>query len=71
MIQIYASEVAHTPLKVNLLDPGRIRTKMRAIAYPGEDPNTLPTPESITNTFVAMAEPAFSRTGQIVQAPKV
>ena len=71
MIQIYASEVAHTPLKVNLLDPGRIRTTMRAIAYPGEDPNTLPTPESITNTFVAMAEPAFSRTGQIVQAPKV
>ncbi len=70
MIQIYASEVAHTKLKVNLLDPGRIRTRMRAIAYPGEDPDTLPTPESITDSFVALAEPACTQTGQLVKVPK-
>jgi NAD(P)-dependent dehydrogenase (short-subunit alcohol dehydrogenase family) len=70
MIQIYANEMAHTKLKVNLLDPGRIRTAMRATAYPGEDPNTLPTPASITDSFVTLAEPCFNRTGQIIQVPK-
>jgi NAD(P)-dependent dehydrogenase (short-subunit alcohol dehydrogenase family) len=42
MVKVYAAEVAHTNLKVNLFDPGRIRTAMRAQAYPGEDPMTLP-----------------------------
>jgi NAD(P)-dependent dehydrogenase (short-subunit alcohol dehydrogenase family) len=70
MMQIYASEVAHTNLKVNLLDPGRVRTKMRAIAYPGEDVNTLPSPDSITGAFVALAEPGCTQSGQIVKVPK-
>jgi NAD(P)-dependent dehydrogenase (short-subunit alcohol dehydrogenase family) len=68
MVQIYASETAHTKLRVNILDPGRIRTQMRAQAYPGEDPNTLPTPDSITDSFVTMAEPGFAQTGTIVTA---
>jgi NAD(P)-dependent dehydrogenase (short-subunit alcohol dehydrogenase family) len=68
MVQIYASETAHTKLRVNILDPGRIRTQMRAQAYPGEDPNTLPTPESITDSFVTMAEPGFAQSGSIVTA---
>ncbi|MSO98294.1 MAG: SDR family NAD(P)-dependent oxidoreductase [Rhodospirillaceae bacterium] len=68
MMQIYANEVAHTKLKVNLLDPGRVRTQMRAIAYPGEDPASLPAPEAITEAFVSLAEPTCMQTGQIIKA---
>jgi NAD(P)-dependent dehydrogenase (short-subunit alcohol dehydrogenase family) len=66
MIKIYASETAHTQLRVNLVDPGPVRTKMRAQAYPGEDPMILPAPEAITETFVRLAEPAWTKTGEIV-----
>ena len=66
MVQIYASEIAHTALKVNVLDPGRVRTRMRATAYPGEDPETLPTPESITDAFMKLAEPACLINGKII-----
>ena len=68
MVQIYASEIAHTALKVNVLDPGRVRTRMRATAYPGEDPETLPTPESITDAFMKLAEPACHINGKIINA---
>jgi NAD(P)-dependent dehydrogenase (short-subunit alcohol dehydrogenase family) len=40
--QIYADEVAITKVKVNLVDPGRLRTAMRAQAYPGEKPEIHP-----------------------------
>jgi NAD(P)-dependent dehydrogenase (short-subunit alcohol dehydrogenase family) len=51
----YAAEVKQTNIKVNLLDPGAIRTKMRAQAFPGEDPMSLPTAETITELFVELA----------------
>src|SRR3954471_701027 len=33
MVKVYAAEIAHTRMKVNVIDPGRVRTKMRAQAY--------------------------------------
>jgi NAD(P)-dependent dehydrogenase (short-subunit alcohol dehydrogenase family) len=39
-------------VRVNSVSPGRLRTPMRAAAYPAEDPNTLPTPESVAGAFV-------------------
>jgi len=39
-------------IRVNSVNPGRMRTPMRAAAYPGEDPNTLPTPASVTGPFI-------------------
>lgn len=68
MVRAYAAEVAHTKLKVNLLDPGKVRTKMRAAAYPGEDANTLPTPESVTGTFVDLAAADCALNGELVNA---
>ena len=41
----YAAETAQTNLRVNLFDPGGTATEMRAAAFPGEDPATLPTAE--------------------------
>ncbi|MEE8622767.1 MAG: SDR family NAD(P)-dependent oxidoreductase, partial [Alphaproteobacteria bacterium] len=46
MVRTWAGEVTKTPLKVNLVDPGALRTRMRAEAYPGEDPMTLEPPEA-------------------------
>ena len=53
---IYAAEMAMTPIRTNLIDPGPVRTVMRAKAFPGEDPNSVPAPESITEWFVRLAE---------------
>lgn len=68
MVKVYAAEVAHTQIKANIVDPGRVRTKMRASAFPGEDPMTLPTPDSITDIFVDLAVPAEQRNGALVSA---
>lgn len=59
----YAREVEQTPIRVNLVNPGATRTGMRAQAFPGEDPESLPAPEHICETLIRLAEPAFVGTG--------
>jgi NAD(P)-dependent dehydrogenase (short-subunit alcohol dehydrogenase family) len=39
-------------LRVNSVNPGRMRTAMRAAAYPAEDPNSLPAPAALTGLFL-------------------
>lgn len=64
MARIYAAENNKSPLKINLLDPGAVRTRMRAKAFPGEDPLALPPPEQITDLFVNLARPDLQESGQ-------
>jgi len=68
MVKTYAAEVTNSPLKVNVIDPGRMRTAMRAEAVPGEDPYTLPEPESIVESFIKLADPKFNDSGVIIKA---
>ena len=68
LVRIYAEEIKQTKIRVNILDPGRTRTGMRAKAYPGEDPKTLPTPEAIAEKFLPLALPDFDGNGQTVKA---
>ena len=68
MVLTYAAEVSKTPVKVNLIDPGIVRTAMRAQAFPGEDATKLKSPEEITDTFVELAETTCKRHGEIVRA---
>ena len=68
MVKIYAAEMAHTQVRANIIDPGALRTKMRAQAYPGEDPMTLKTPDVVTGTFVDLAEAACQKNGEVVKA---
>lgn len=68
MVRSYAMEIASSNLRVNLLDPGVVATKLRVQAFPGEDQSTLTQPDSITDAFVALAEPACTRHGDIVKA---
>ena len=65
MVKTYAGELEKTNMKVNLLDPGVVRTEMRAQLMPGEDPETLSTPDVLNDLFVEMAEPSFTRNGEI------
>ncbi|HET7593981.1 MAG TPA: SDR family NAD(P)-dependent oxidoreductase [Stellaceae bacterium] len=55
MVRIYAGEVRQTNLKVNLVDPGIVGTRLRTRGFPGEDRAKLRTPEDVTEPFVAAA----------------
>lgn len=68
MVFAYADEVKHSPLKVNVIDPGRVRTMMRADAYPGEDPSVLPSPDDIMDIFVECVRPDYAASGRILKA---
>jgi NAD(P)-dependent dehydrogenase (short-subunit alcohol dehydrogenase family) len=65
LARVWANETANTPLRVNLFNPGPIRTRMRAILMPGEDPLTLDTPEQVADFIVPLCLPAWTETGKI------
>ncbi len=67
LVKLYAAECARTTLRINLVDPGKLRTTLRARAYPGEKPEAVPTPDTVTDEFVALAEAACTRNGEIVE----
>jgi len=68
LVQSWAEELTDTPLRANLLNPGATRTRMRAKAAPGEDPETLPTPDEIAPKVVELCLPSETRNGEIVSA---
>lgn len=68
LVRAYAAETSHTAVRVNALDPGATRTRMRAQAMPGEDPETLPVPEALVPPTLALLSPAFDRSGLVYDA---
>src|SRR6202012_4813779 len=57
-MQVLASELEGiSSVRVNWLNPGRARTMMRRQAYPAEDINTLPLPETLTGPYIALLGP--------------
>ena len=71
LVKIYAGEIAKTRVRVNLIDPGIVRTRLRARAFPGEDPGRLPSPKSVADAFLALALPEYTRNGEVVTASAV
>jgi NAD(P)-dependent dehydrogenase (short-subunit alcohol dehydrogenase family) len=65
LVRVWAHETAITPIRVNLFDPGPIRTRMRAIVFPGEDPKTLDTPEQVAEYIVPMCAAEWTETGKL------
>lgn len=55
LTQILAAELEERGIRVNAVDPGGMRTDMRAAAYPDEDPSTKITPEENTDVFLYLA----------------
>jgi len=68
LVKIYAGEIAKTRVRANLIDPGIVRTRLRARAFPGEDPRRLPPPESVADAFLTLALPECTRNGDVVMA---
>ena len=66
LVKIYAGEIAKTRVRANLIDPGIVRTRLRARVFPGEDPARLPPPESVADAFLALALPECTRNGEII-----
>ena len=55
LVKAWADEVESTPNRISIVDPGRMRTALRAQAFPGEDPQTLPHPSEIGPLMVELA----------------
>ena len=65
LVKTYAHEVASTPIKVNLLNPGPVRTTMRQRAFPGENPATLPEPEALVPLFLDLVDAGQTESGRV------
>ncbi len=66
----YAAETSTTSsVKVMTVNPGPLRTRMRAAAMPGEDPETLKTPEELSPKIVDLCSPEWIETGRLYDFP--
>jgi NAD(P)-dependent dehydrogenase (short-subunit alcohol dehydrogenase family) len=65
----WADETRNMALRVNVFDPGRTRTAMRALAAPGEDPMKLTHPSEIAPKMLPLLSPSFNETGLIYSVP--
>lgn len=55
MVRCWADEVDITPIRAVLVDPGPVRTKLRAEAFPGEEKDSLTSPAELGPMFVDLA----------------
>ena len=69
LARTYASETSSTAVRVNLFNPGPTRTRMRALAMPGEDPMKLPAPDVVAEKLLDLCLPSFTETGKIYDFP--
>ncbi|WP_062116025.1 SDR family NAD(P)-dependent oxidoreductase [Aureimonas sp. AU40] len=70
LVRSWANETINTPLRVNSVNPGGTRTAMRALAMPGEDPATLPSPAEVAAKILPLAFPSLTETGQLFDVRK-
>ncbi|MFN3868700.1 MAG: SDR family NAD(P)-dependent oxidoreductase [Hyphomicrobiaceae bacterium] len=64
----WAAELANTNVRVNIANPGPVATAMRAKAFPGEKPETLPKPETIAPMIVDLCRASATTSGAIYHA---
>ena len=69
IVRTYAAEVGQTKVRANLFSPGQTRTRMMATAFPGIDPETLPTPETIAEKIVPLCLPSCTENGRLYVFP--
>ena len=62
----YAAETRRSRVRVNLVDPGPMRTRLRKQAYPGEAADKMPLPDTRTEAFVELADPDCRRHGELI-----
>lgn len=69
LVRTYAAETASGTVRANLVNPGPMRTAMRAKAMPGEDPDTLPEPAELVAPILDLVAPDFNDTGKLYDFP--
>jgi NAD(P)-dependent dehydrogenase (short-subunit alcohol dehydrogenase family) len=67
LVLTWAGEIAFTPLRVNLFDPGPMRTRLRAAAFPGEEPASVPLPDEAAAALVRLCLPTETRHGEAIR----
>jgi len=67
LVRTWAAELVTTKARAALVDPGIVRTHMRAQAMPGEDPSTLPPPEQVAPAIVDLCAPASQENGSVIR----
>jgi NAD(P)-dependent dehydrogenase (short-subunit alcohol dehydrogenase family) len=66
LVRTYAAETKNiTAVRVMAVDPGPLRTRLRAVVMPGEDPLTLRTPEDLAPKIAALCAPGWTETGKL------
>ncbi len=65
----YAGEMKNTTVRVNLVEPGPMRTHLRASAFPGENREKCPSPEKVADLYIRLAQPSCPEHGQVIPAP--
>ena len=70
LVQILSEELEKTSgIRVNAINPGPVETKMRAQAYPAEDPKTLKSPKEVMNAYLfLMGIDSLNITGKSIEA---
>jgi NAD(P)-dependent dehydrogenase (short-subunit alcohol dehydrogenase family) len=67
LVRCWADEVENTAIRVNLINPGPMRTKMRSTIFPGEDPMSLPPPEAMAPLLADMLSSGWTdHAGRVV-----
>lgn len=66
LVEVYAAEVQNiSNVRANIVNPGPMRTDMRAAAMPGEDPMTLPHPDALVPLIETLIDPELNKTGEL------
>lgn len=65
LVKTYALEIERSNLRVSILNPGAIKTAMRAKAAPGEDASKLDTPEDLMPLMLTLCSPDFKDNGKV------
>jgi NAD(P)-dependent dehydrogenase (short-subunit alcohol dehydrogenase family) len=70
LVQVWADELStNSRIRMNTLDPGAVRTALRARAYPAENPLTVPAPEAVLPLYLYLMGPdSHGVTGQALRA---
>lgn len=69
LLGAYADETEHTgKIRVQIVDPGATRTRMRQLAFPGEEPESVKPPEAVA-AFILERLASVAQTGELVRAP--
>lgn len=71
LVQSWAEETRSTNLRVNLIDPGPVATRLRRQAFPGEDQTNVPAPEAVAGGIADVCGPGETRHGDFIRVSPI